>query len=118
MTKGIFLIHPKFAHGIARQDYKCERETVTFNSSFIEFMLAFLGIDQSRCACDDVPCPSASKYVKLYIYRTYVRYIHSISILIVKLMDFGSFLSFFPLPEQTVIRIVFKDYTRMVRMHI
>lgn len=69
---GIFLFpHKKYT--IARQDTDCERETVTFNSSFIEFMLAFLGVDQSECACDD-PCPSVAKFVKFYIYRAYVCY--------------------------------------------
>lgn len=73
---GLFFF-PKVKLSIARQDVhrqdsvECKRETVTFNSSFIEFMLAFLGIDQSECACDD-PCPSVGKFVKLYIYRAYV----------------------------------------------
>lgn len=73
---GVFFF-PKVKVHIARQDIQrqdsveCKRETVTFNSSFIEFMLAFLGIDQSECACDD-PCPSVGKFVKLYIYRAYV----------------------------------------------
>lgn len=60
-------------YNIARQDTECERETVTFNSSFIEFMLAFLGVDQTECACDD-PCPSVGKFVKLYVYRKYVKW--------------------------------------------
>ncbi|XP_031635031.1 pancreatic triacylglycerol lipase-like [Contarinia nasturtii] len=68
LAAGIFLFpHKKYV--VSRQDTECERETVTFNSSFIEFMLAFLGVDQSECACDD-PCPSVAKFVKLYIYRT------------------------------------------------
>lgn len=67
-TSSFFFLHKKFDHGIARQDTKCERETVTFNSSFIEFMFAFLGIAQEQCSCDD-PCPKASKYVKFYIYN-------------------------------------------------
>lgn len=72
---GVFLL-PMAKHklmAIARQsDDECERETVSFNSSFIEFMLSFLGVDQSECACDD-PCPSVAKFVKLYVYRKYVR---------------------------------------------
>lgn len=63
---------PCAKYNTARQDTECERETVTFNSSFIEFMLAFLGVDQSECACDD-PCPSVGKFVKLYVYRKYVK---------------------------------------------
>lgn len=63
---------PRLKQSIARQDTDCERETVTFNSSFFEFMVAFLGVDQSECACED-PCPaSVAKYVKLYLYRKYV----------------------------------------------
>lgn len=56
----------------ARQD-ECVSETVVFNSNFIEFMLAFLDINQTDCGCDE-PCPSVDRFVKLYIYRTYVPY--------------------------------------------
>lgn len=70
-TSSLFFVHKKFKHAIARQNRDCQRETVTFNSSFIEFMFAFLGIAQDQCSCDD-PCPNASKYVKLYIYNPYV----------------------------------------------
>lgn len=70
-TTSLFFFQKKFKHGIARQDTECERETVTFNSSFIEFMFAFLGIAQEQCSCDD-PCPKPSKYVKLYAYNPYV----------------------------------------------
>lgn len=68
---GLFLFPANFKNSIARQDIQCERETVTFNSNFFEFMLAFLGVDQSECACED-PCPSVGKFVKFYLYRPYV----------------------------------------------
>lgn len=69
---GFFLFPRLKAFSIARQDTECERETVTFNSSFFEFMVAFLGVDLSDCPCED-RCPNVGKFVKLYLYRTYVR---------------------------------------------
>lgn len=54
----------------ARQNF-CLRNTVTFNSNFVEFMMAFLGIDQQRCVCGE-PCPSVGEFISLYIYRAYV----------------------------------------------
>lgn len=74
---GFFFLRPIHMPRItARQDDECASETVTFNSNFIQFMLAFLGIDQTQCACDE-PCPSVDRFVKLYIYRTYVGYCFS-----------------------------------------
>lgn len=72
-TSSFFFLHKQIKYGIARQDTRseCERETVTFNSSFIEFMFAFLGIAEEQCLCDN-PCPKASKYVKFYAYNPYV----------------------------------------------
>lgn len=65
---GFFFFH--HLRGIGRQD-KCITETVAFNSNFVEFMLPFLGIDQTKCSCDQ-PCQSIDRFVRLYIYRTYV----------------------------------------------
>lgn len=65
---GFFFFH--HLRGIGRQD-KCITETVAFNSNFVEFMLPFLGIDQTKCSCDE-PCQSINRFVRLYIYRTYV----------------------------------------------
>lgn len=42
-------------------------------------MLAFLGVDQSECACED-PCPSVGKFVKFYLYRPYVRFILEVKV--------------------------------------
>lgn len=72
VVAGIFFLPHLKHYGISRQDTECERDTVTFNSNFIEFMLAFLGVDQSECSCEH-PCPSVGKFVRLFIYRTYVR---------------------------------------------
>lgn len=72
MKNAGFFWLPHVKKSIARQDTDCERETVTFNSSFLEFVVAFLGVDQSECACEE-PCPNnVAKYVKLYLYRKYV----------------------------------------------
>lgn len=71
-NSGLFWL-PRLKQAIARQDSECERETVTFNSSFFEFMVAFLGVDQTECACEENPCPAnVAKFVKLFLYRKYV----------------------------------------------
>lgn len=72
-------------------------------------MLAFLGVDQSECACDD-PCPSVKKFVKLYIYRAYVWQLKYNFYRI-----FGENSVYFLFLEKL---IAFKDFSRTVRMHI
>lgn len=72
-------------------------------------MLAFLGVDRSDCACEE-PCPSVAKFVKLYLYRAYVRQINNLN-------EFD-FCALMLLDYFLVTPIVLKDYFQMVQMRI
>lgn len=111
---GFFFFPRLKSFSLARQNTECERETVTFNSSFFEFMVAFLGVDLSDCPCEET-CPSVTKYVKLYLYRTYVRCQRDPLSFRVICVNFivPFYLSIFTETPTPSI-----DSTQMVRMHI
>lgn len=75
-------------------------------------MLAFLGIDQTECACVVPPCLSVDKFVKFYIFR---KYVHVTGLLKLKQLRLLFFICF---SFCTEISTVFKGFLQMVRMDI